>query len=164
MWKLWWSELWFSSSIFYFPFWTRDSLKGKQSFVLLESWRWRYRAGLRSFCLYFTPSIQPGSSRSKQAPCIWISPGLHPILSPLLEPPPVCPPRLPFISRILHRHKSAASLPWSCHPIRTAAATPVGRQAGSTLEQETGQAACWLKWLTGWLSVWRKNLAILSVR
>lgn len=78
--------------------------------------------------------IQPGSSKS----CIWISPGLHPILSPLSEPPPVCPPRLPFISRILHRHKSVASLPWSCQP-------PVPflllllplRSASTVLEQQT---------------------------
>jgi hypothetical protein len=143
MWNIWWSELWFSCYIFHYRFWTRGCLEGKQRFIRLESWCWRCCARLRSFSLFFTPSIQPGrqagSSRSKQAPCLWISPGLHPILSPLSEPPPVCPPRLPFISRILHRHKSAASLPWSCQtPVLFVLLLPL-RSASSTLEQQTGR-------------------------
>ena len=145
-------DFWFSCSIFHFRFWTLGSLKGKQRFIRLESLCWRYCAGLRSFSLYFTPSIQPGSSKSKQAPCIWISPGLHPILSPLSEPPPVCPPRLPFISRILHRHKSAASLPWCCQtPVLFVLLLPL-RSAGSTLEEQTGRL---LASMADWLAVSR---------
>ena len=153
MWKLWWSELWFSCSIFHFRFWTHGCLKGKQRFIRLESWCWRYCAGLRSFSLYFTPSIQPGSSRSKQAPCIWISPGLHPILSPLsehrLSVRRACPSFLAFSIAINQQHRchGAARLPsysyCCCHSARPAA------------RWNNRQAACWLKWLTGWLAVSR---------